>query len=247
MPRPETLPVCAYPTAADAGHHGLQPLPDELHVADPTGAERYRSRRHRTTRTTDLADAQLVQLAEVVGDAFSRLEPMARHLRPGRPPAGLRDAIHRDPLGTADFGPWTASQILIWFVRLLALTDPTSPRADIAVNEDVLSHSLAVVDEAGVGHHFMIARGHGLPRDDTFELVAATMEHFRHAGFRYVVVEASKQWTGAACEALGGVGVHFAPFRTRAVVPIDGGGTTSPDGFISDKDSGCMFYLLRLA
>ena len=93
----------------------------------------------------------------------------------------------------------------------------------------------------------MIARGDGLPRDDAFELVAATMEHFRDAGCRYVVVEAGKQWTGAACEALGGVRVHFAPFRTMAVVPIDGDGTTSPDGFISDdKDSGCMFYLLRL-
>ena len=86
-----------------------------------------------------------------------------------------------------------------------------------------------------------------MPRDDTFELVAATMEQFRDAGFQYVVVEASKQWTGAACEALGGVRVHFAPFRTRVVVPVDGDGTTSPDGFISDKDSGCMFYLLRVA
>jgi hypothetical protein len=43
----------------------------------------------------------------------------------------------------------------------------------------------------------MIARGDGLTRDDAFELVAATMEHFRDAGFRYVVVEASKQWTSA--------------------------------------------------
>jgi hypothetical protein len=291
----------------------VQPLPDELPVADLTDAERYRSLRHRTTRTTDLAEAQLVQLAQVVGDAFSRLEPMARHLRPGQPPAGLPGAIHHDPLGSADFGPWTTSQILVWFVRLLALTDPTSPRDDIRVNEDVRSHSLAVVDDTGtviggainetmsapghdlhlrqgdpfldavlnyagpifelvdrqdleaitaladryptfadaltgggVGHHFMIARGDRLPRDDAFELVAATVEHFRDAGFRYVVVEASKQWTGAACEALGGVRVHLAPFRTKVVVPIDGDGTTSPDGFISDKDSGCMFYLIRL-
>jgi hypothetical protein len=41
--------------------------------------------------------------------------------------------------------------------------------------------------------------------------------------------------------------VHFAPFRTKAVVPVDGDGITSPDGFISDKDSGCMFSLLRVA
>jgi hypothetical protein len=71
------------------------------------------------------------------------------HLRPGRPPAGLHGEIHHDPLGNADFGPWSTSQILTWFVRLLAITDPTSPRADISVNEDVRSHSLAVVDEKG--------------------------------------------------------------------------------------------------
>jgi hypothetical protein len=29
--------------------------------------------------------------------------------------------------------------------------------------------------------------------------------------------------------------------------PVDGDGTTSRDGFISDKDGGCMYYLLRLA
>lgn len=314
MPRPETLPPCSYPTAADVSRHGLQPLPDALPLVNLAAAERYRSLRHRTTRATGLAAAQLVQLAEVVGGSFSRREPMARHLSPGRPPAGLRDAIHRDPLGAADFGPWTTSQILTWFVRLLAITDPTSPLDDIAVNDDVRSHSLAVVDATGaviggainetllapdrdlvlrkddpfldavlsyaapifelvehqddeaitalvdryptfaealtsgdVGHHFMIARGEGLPRDDAFELVAATVKHFREAGYRYVVVEASKQWTGAACEALGGLRVHFAPFRTKVVVPVDGDATTSPDGFISDKDSGCMFYLLRLA
>ena len=37
------------------------------------------------------------------------------------------------------------------------------------------------------------------------------MEHFRDAGFRYVAVEASKQWTGAACAALAGC------VRTRAI------------------------------
>jgi hypothetical protein len=314
MTRPAPLPSCAYPTAADVSRHGIQPLPDRLPVADLTDADGYRSPQHRTTPAADLSDAQLVEVARVVGDSFSRHEPMARHLRPGRPPAGLDGAIHHDPLGDADFGPWTTSQIMTWLVRLLAITDPTSPRDDISINEDVRSHSLAVLDETGtviggainetmpvpggdfamrlddpfldavlnfagpifelvgrqddeavtalvercptfadaltgggVGHHFMIARGDGLPRDDAFELVAATMEHFRDAGFRYVVVEASKQWTGAACEALGGVRVHFAPFRTEVVVPVDGDGTTSRDGFISDKDGGCMFYLLRLA
>jgi len=314
MTRPAPLPFCAYPTAADVGRHGVQPLPDALPVADLSDADRYRSSRHRTTPAAHLADAQLVEVARVVGDAFSRHEPMARHLRPGRPPAGLDGACHHDPLGDAAFGPWTSSQILTWFVRLLALTDPTSPRDDVAINQDVRSHSLAVLDPAGtviggavndtlpvpgrdaamrtgdpfldavltyadpiftfvgrqddeaitaladrspafadaltgggVGHHFMVARGDGLPRDDAFELVAATMEHFRDTGFRYVAVEASKQWTGAACEVLGGVRVHFAPFRTEPAVPVEGDGTTSRDGYISDKDSGCMFYVLRLA
>jgi hypothetical protein len=36
------------------------------------------------------------------------------------------------------------------------------------------------------------------------------MEHFRDTGFSYVIVQAAKQWTGAACEALGGVRVQFA-------------------------------------
>jgi hypothetical protein len=196
----------------------------------------------------------------------------------------------------------------------MALTDPASPRDAVAVNQDVHSHSLVILDDerrviggainetmprpdvdpvlreddpfldavlaylapaldllarqeaqaitvlakrypafgealiAGrVGHHFMIARGERLSRDDAFELVVASMEHFRDAGFAYVVVEAAKQWTGAACEALGGVRVHFAPYRAEPVVPIGGSGTTSPDGFVSDKDSGCMLYVLRLA
>jgi hypothetical protein len=30
-------------------------------------------------------------------------------------------------------------------------------------------------------------------------------------------------------------------------LPVEGDGTTSRDGYISDKDSGCMFYVLRLA
>jgi hypothetical protein len=98
-----------------------------------------------------------------------------------------------------------------------------------------------------VGHHFMVARSDALPKLDTFELVAATMERYRDNGFPYVVVESTNQWTGAACEALGGVRAHFAPFRAKPTVPVDGSGTTSPDGFMSDKDSGSMFYVLRLS
>jgi hypothetical protein len=102
-----------------------------------------------------------------------------------------------------------------------------------------------------VGHHFMVARSDALPTIDAFELVAATAAHYQALGFGYVLVEASNQWTGAACELLGGVRVHFAPYRARPVVPASAealaGQVTSADGFLSGKDSGCMFYVIRLA
>lgn len=105
--------------------------------------------------------------------------------------------------------------------------------------------------EGKVGHHFMVARSDALPKEETFELVAASAEHFQALGFAYMLVEASNQWTGAACEVLGGVRVHFAPYQVRQIVPqspvpLDGI-VTSPDGFISGKDSGCMFYVIRLS
>ncbi|MGR8981751.1 MAG: hypothetical protein ACU84H_16905 [Gammaproteobacteria bacterium] len=65
-----------------------------------------------------------------------------------------------------------------------------------------------------------------------------------------MVVEASNQWTGAACEVLGGVRVYFAPYQVRQTVhrsaePLEDI-VTSPNGWLSDKDSGCMFYVIRL-
>ena len=311
--RPDSLPFCAYPTAAEVDQHGIQPLPERLPVTDLTGGADYRSHEHETTPAAEVSDPQLVELTHVLGDSFARRDVMCRHLRPGHPPADVADATHRDPFGSSEFGAWTRTQLMTWFIRLIALTDPTSPRDAVMINEDVRAHSLVTLDNSGrviggainetmpppdldpafrqddtfldaalayiapimdmvghqeaeaaavladrypgfadalaagrVGHHFMIGRGDGLPRDDAFELTAATMEHFRDTGFSYVIVEAAKQWTGAACEALGGVRVHFAPYRTQPVVPINGEGTTSPDGFLSDKDSGCMLYLHQL-
>jgi hypothetical protein len=102
-----------------------------------------------------------------------------------------------------------------------------------------------------VGHHFMVARDDALPTVEAFELVAATAAHLQALGHAYMLVEASNQWTGAACETLGGVRVHFAPYRARRSVPASprplADGVSSADGFLSDKDSGCMFYVLRLA
>jgi hypothetical protein len=105
--------------------------------------------------------------------------------------------------------------------------------------------------EGKVSHHLLVARSDDLPKGDAFELVAASAERSRALGYEYMVTEATNQWTGAAFEALGGVRVHFSPFQTRPAVPRSDepleGVTTSPDGFLSDKDSGGMFYVLRLA
>ena len=73
----------------------------------------------------------------------------------------------------------------------------------------------------------------------------------RALGYSYMVTEATNQWTGAAFEALGGVRVHFAPFQARRAVPKCDEPledvTTSPNGFLSEKDSGGMFYVTCLA
>jgi hypothetical protein len=102
-----------------------------------------------------------------------------------------------------------------------------------------------------VSHHFLVARSDDLPKEDTFELVAAIAERSQALGYSYMVTEATHQWTGAAFEALGGVRVHFAPFQVEPAVrkseePLEGV-VTSPNGFLSDKDSGGMFYVIRLA
>jgi hypothetical protein len=102
-----------------------------------------------------------------------------------------------------------------------------------------------------VGHHLLVARSDALAKVDTFELVAASAERYRALGYEFMVTEATNQWTGAAFEALAGVRVHFAPFQARRTVrksaePLEGV-VTSPNGFLSDKDSGGMFYVIRLA
>jgi hypothetical protein len=228
------------------------------------------------------------------------------------------EARHTDPFGSDPFGPWNTETLLYWLIRLLLLTDPTSPQSAIRVNSETLAQSLAILDRRGhviggafnetmppfdvspefrqddpfmaavlafaepvltllgtqdaealtalsahypafreayaqgkVGHHFMVARSDALAKADTFELVAASAEHYRALGYAFMVTEATNQWTGAACEVLGGVRVHFYPFQARPAVrksaePLEGV-VTSPNGFLSDKDSGGMFYVIRLA
>jgi hypothetical protein len=96
-----------------------------------------------------------------------------------------------------------------------------------------------------------VARSDTLAKADTFELVAASAEHYQALGYVYMVTDATSEWTGTACEALGGVRVHFGPCQSQRTVrksaePLEGI-TTSPNGFLSDKDSGNIFYVNRLA
>jgi hypothetical protein len=315
---PRPLPYCAYPKARDIGRHGAQSLPPSLPLVDFARAQPHRSSRYSTVVATELTMEQLLQMAWVIAASFIRREPQARHLRPPKhPPAGLMEARHTDPFGSASFGEWDAETLMYWLIRLSVLTDPTSPQGAIEVNEEILAQSLALVDVEGrviggafnetmppfdvmpefreddlfldtvvgvwepvyaalgaqdaealtalserypgfreaygqgkVGHHLLVARSDDLPKGDAFELVAASAKRYRTLGYEYMVTEATNQWTGAAFEFLGGVRVHFSPFQAQATVrksaePLEGV-TTSPNGFLSDKDSGGMFYVIRL-
>jgi len=318
MDEPLPLPYYPYPGAADVAQHGVQPLPMTLPFVDFERARPHRSARHTAVPATQLTPAQVLQLAKVVGTSFAHREPQCRHLQPAKlPPAGIRQAFHSDWFGTSTFGPWNTESLMYWFIRLLVLTDPASPRDAIEVNANTLAQSLAVLDRTGeviggalnetmprrgppnfrradpfldavlafvepvfellgaqdaealqalsvtypefgdahaagrVGHHFMVARSDALPKADAFELVASTAAHYRTLGHAFVVTEATSQWTGAACETLGATRVHFAPFRAHRTVrpsaePL-ADTVTSPDGFLSSKDSGSMLYVLRLA
>ena len=316
---PLPLPYCHYPRAADIAQHGVQSLPATLPLLDVARARPHRSARYAAVPAVRLTPAQILRLAEVVAASFARREPQCRHLRPPlAPPPGLGEALHTDPFGTTTFGAWNTERLMYWFIRLLVLTDPTSPRSAIEINHAALDQSVAILDEGGdviggalnetmpplgapssfrqadplleavlgfvapvlallgaqdeeavkalsvaypefrdahaageVGHHFMVARSDALPKADTFELVAATAARYRGLGHAFVVTEATNQWTGAACEALGATRVHFAPFRVHRALrqsaePL-ADTVTSADGFVSDKDSGSMLYVTRLA
>jgi hypothetical protein len=96
-----------------------------------------------------------------------------------------------------------------------------------------------------VGHYLLVARSDDLPKRDAFEFLAASEVRYRALGYSYMVTEATNQWTGEAFEALGRLRVHFTLFRAKRAVrksaePLERI-TTSPNGFLSDKDSGGMY------
>ena len=87
---------------------------------------------------------------------------------------------------------------MYWFIRLLVLTDATSPRSAVEVNTDSLAQSLAVLDDAG-------------------DVVGGALNETR-----------ARRTVRRSAEPLADT-------------------VTSPDGFLSGKDSGSMLYVVRLA
>lgn len=313
---PKSLPWCAYPAASDTKALGLQPLPENLLVANFNSVSQYRSNRYRAVPVKNEHPGTLLEMAAVLAASFAVNDPMNRHIHPSRNiPVSISGHLHKDALGTTPFGPWTTENIFYWFVRLFALTSASDPMASIKINEDTVRLSLAIFnaekkvigaainvtvpieevpmrkgdpfleavlvhvnpimdliysqehiamkalskkypalqkarEQGKVGMHFLVARSAELPKDHTFELVAASAEHLSKLGFEYMVVTATNQWTGAACEVLGATRVHFAPFRDRERVARKTAASDmepfSSDGYLAEKDSGMFFYILKL-
>jgi hypothetical protein len=142
---------------------------------------------------------------------------------------------------------------------LKAVLSFIGPLLEILANQAQLAIS-ALVDKypafrdayyyGKVGNASFVARTDAFPSEHAFELVATTIEHFQAKDYQFVVTQGANQWTGAAYEALNGVRVHFQPYQAEKILPESQepveGMTTSPNGFISDKDSGSMFYIVRL-
>lgn len=312
------LPRCKYPTADDKQNHGIQRLPETLRPIDLSQVQKFRSSSYMPLSIQTLDSPQILELTRVIADSFVAREPMNRHLQaPQEYPQKIINLEHSDPFGSHRFGEWTKENIFFWFIRLMVLTDSSSPLNDIRSNDELFKLSLAIQDENGkiiggayniplashleehpqrtndpfinaigpfikpplsliieqehiaiellhkkypsfksahqerrVGCHFLVARSNALPVIDTFELVAASVERFIEFGYMYLVVTATNEWTGAACEVLGGIRVHYAPYRAEKKVAESKNARAdqvhSTDGFLSDKDSGSMFYLIKL-
>jgi len=176
--------------------------------------------------------AVLGETGEVIGGALNETMP-----------------LHTDPPSVRQGDPFLDA-VLAFVEPVIALLGAQDAEAlkvlSVAYPEFREAHAAGKV-----GHHFMVARSDPLPTLDAFELVAATAERYQALGYAFMVIEATNQWTGAACEVLGATRVHFAPFRarrtvSRSVEPLPDT-VTSPDGFLSSRDSGSMLYVIRLA
>lgn len=313
---PLRLPRCNYPTADDTPNHGIFDLPKELSLVDFESARNYRSHTYLAIPLNGFDKSKILELAHIIAKSFAMNEPMNRHVHPPmKVPAEIINTKHQDAFGKDAFGLWTTENILFWCIRLIMLTDPSQPKGRIGINQDLLRHSLMIIDthskpiggalnitlppqeddlreddpflramfsyqdpildfihkhehkaikalndtypdfekalnSGKVGYIAMIARSTSLPTEHTFELFAASFEHFQEHGYEYMMITGTNQWTGAACEALGSTRIYFWPFRDEQRVAIETKAKQnepySSDGYISNKDSGLMIYALKL-
>ena len=98
---------------------------------------------------------------------------------------------------------------------------------------------------------FMISKSSKIEvsRSLPVDLFRAHFEQQIALGHEYFVTEASNPWTGAVMEAMGATPTYFAPHRSiggivKSDVPVKEG-PSSPNGYVSDKDSGIMYYAGR--
>ena len=186
-----------------------------------------------------------------VSDNFSKQLSLAILNNTGKVIGGaLSIRLHASHSGNATDPENLFSQVVMRVVQPIVNMLVSQEEASLPALGEKYNEFRQALNEGKVGELFMIARSPLLDREDTFELVAATLERFRDLGYHYVVTAAANQWTGAAVEIVGGVRVHFAPYREKKTVkespvPIPDETSTS-DGFLSAKDSGCMFYIIKL-
>ncbi|MTB51165.1 hypothetical protein [Lewinella sp. W8] len=150
-PLPPKLPWCLYPTANDTDQHGVLDMPPKLPEVNFEAAEKYRSRDRPTVSIAGLTHAQILQMTHMLAGSFARNEPMNKHVHPPKcTSSAVLNKTHQDPLGLASFGPWTTKNILFWFTRLVVLTNPSDPISHIELNQEVIDHSLAFVEQGEV-------------------------------------------------------------------------------------------------
>ena len=145
---PLKLPRCNYPTVKDIKQRGLYNLQDELPLVDFELARNFRSNKYTAIPLDGFDKSQILELTHIIASSFANNEPMNRHVHPSfKIPTEIINAKHIDHLGSDSFGPWTTENILFWFVRLALLTEPSHQIGDIGLNDDLLRHSLVIVDE----------------------------------------------------------------------------------------------------
>ena len=148
---PSKLPWCEYPTATDTPYHGLLEIPQQLPEVNFESIHKYRSKSYKSIPITELNHTQVIQMAHMVATSFAKNEPMNKHVHPPKDvPSGILSIKHQDPFGTDSFGHWTTENILLWFVRLMILTNPSDPIGQIGLNSEVFKHSLAIVENGNV-------------------------------------------------------------------------------------------------